>query len=165
MAYCGHVLRPRGRVLRELFGGVLGKSDRSPARLFLNESLEVGSGKPSQVIMLPSSFSPPECKIPFHVFSGIKVRTLSVLSGSIIKNCFRVKGISQLNFTIMFSSSKNNLGDFPGGPVARTPHSQCRRPGFDPWSGTRSHMPQLRVCMSPLKIPNAETKTRHSQIS
>ena len=26
-------------------------------------------------------------------------------------------------------------GDFPGGPVAVTPSSQCRGPGFDPWSG------------------------------
>ena len=25
--------------------------------------------------------------------------------------------------------------DFPGGPVVKTPHSQCRGPGFDPWSG------------------------------
>ena len=25
--------------------------------------------------------------------------------------------------------------DFPGGPVARTPCSQCRGPGLDPWSG------------------------------
>ena len=25
--------------------------------------------------------------------------------------------------------------DFPGGPMADTPHSQCRRPGFHPWSG------------------------------
>ena len=25
--------------------------------------------------------------------------------------------------------------DFPGGPAAKTPHSQCRGPGFDPWSG------------------------------
>ena len=25
--------------------------------------------------------------------------------------------------------------DFPGGPVAKTPHSQCRAAGFDPWSG------------------------------
>ena len=25
--------------------------------------------------------------------------------------------------------------DFPGGPVAETPCSQCRDPGFDPWSG------------------------------
>ena len=24
---------------------------------------------------------------------------------------------------------------FPGGPVAKTTHSQCRGPGFDPWSG------------------------------
>ena len=21
------------------------------------------------------------------------------------------------------------------GPIAKTPHSQCRGPGFDPWSG------------------------------
>ena len=25
--------------------------------------------------------------------------------------------------------------DFPGGPVAKTPCSQCRGPGFNPWSG------------------------------
>ena len=25
--------------------------------------------------------------------------------------------------------------DFPGGPVGKTPCSQCRGPGFDPWSG------------------------------
>ena len=31
---------------------------------------------------------------------------------------------------------KNDLtGDFPGGPVAKTPHYQCRGPGFHPWSG------------------------------
>ena len=27
------------------------------------------------------------------------------------------------------------LGDFPGGPVAKTPRSQCRGPRSDPWSG------------------------------
>ena len=39
-------------------------------------------------------------------------------------------------------------------PVVKTPHSQCRVPGFNPWSGNwihleqlRIHMPQLRVCM------------------
>ena len=26
-------------------------------------------------------------------------------------------------------------GDFPGGTVIKTPHSQCRGPMFDPWSG------------------------------
>ena len=25
--------------------------------------------------------------------------------------------------------------DFPGSPVVKTLHSQCRRRGFDPWSG------------------------------
>ena len=27
------------------------------------------------------------------------------------------------------------LRDFPGGTVAKTPHSQCRGPGFNPLSG------------------------------
>ena len=40
-----------------------------------------------------------------------------------------------------------HLGDFPGGPVAKTLCSQCRALRFDPGQGTRSHMPQLRVCM------------------
>ena len=30
---------------------------------------------------------------------------------------------------------KPALGDFPGGPVANTSHSQCRGPRFDPWLG------------------------------
>ena len=28
-----------------------------------------------------------------------------------------------------------NVGDFPGGPVARILHSQGKGLGFDPWSG------------------------------
>ena len=32
-------------------------------------------------------------------------------------------------------ASKINEGDFPGGPVVKTPHSQCRGPRFDPRSG------------------------------
>ena len=32
-------------------------------------------------------------------------------------------------------SFKEELGDFLGGPLAKTPHFQCRGPGFDPWSG------------------------------
>ena len=30
---------------------------------------------------------------------------------------------------------KYHWRNFPGGPVAKTPHSQCRGSGFDPWSG------------------------------
>ena len=31
--------------------------------------------------------------------------------------------------------STNVPGDFPGGPVAKTLHSQCMGPRFNPWSG------------------------------
>ena len=31
--------------------------------------------------------------------------------------------------------SNHGPWDFPGGPVVRAPHSQCRGPGSDPWSG------------------------------
>ena len=48
--------------------------------------------------------------------------------------------------------------DFPGGPVAKTPCSQCRGPGFEPCSGTRSHILQP-------KITSATAKTWHSQIN
>ena len=47
-------------------------------------------------------------------------------------------------------NSKNKERDFPGGPVANTRCSQCRGPGFDPWSGNQ--------------IPHAATKIQSSQI-
>ena len=54
-----------------------------------------------------------------------------------------------------FEAQKFSILRFPGGPVAKTPHSQCRRPQFDPWSGTRSPMLQLGARMPQLKIPRA----------
>ena len=36
------------------------------------------------------------------------------------------------------SKSSMTLGDFPGGPVAKNPHSQCWGPRFNPWLGTES---------------------------
>ena len=53
-------------------------------------------------------------------------------------------------------------GDFPGGSVAETPCSQCRGPGFDPWSGNRSHMLLLIVCMPKLKVLHATTERSHT---
>ena len=32
-------------------------------------------------------------------------------------------------------SKKRHHWDFPGGSVVKTPHTQCRGTGFDPWSG------------------------------
>ena len=49
-------------------------------------------------------------------------------------------------------------GDFPGGPVAKTPSSQCRGPGFDTWSG--NWIPHATT-----KIEHATTETQHSQIN
>ena len=35
----------------------------------------------------------------------------------------------------VYMSIKKKYGDFPGGPVAKVPSSQCRGPRFNPWSG------------------------------
>ena len=35
----------------------------------------------------------------------------------------------------LYSLKKKN-GDFPGGPVVKTPHFPCRDHGFDPWLGS-----------------------------
>ena len=52
---------------------------------------------------------------------------------------------------------RKKLGGFPGGPVAKTPRSQCRGPGVRfSGQGTRSQMLQL-------KILQAATKTCCSQ--
>ena len=51
----------------------------------------------------------------------------------------------------------NTHGDFPAGPVGKTPYSQCRGPGLIPGQGTRPHMPQL--------WPGAaQNKTEHHQV-
>ena len=50
-----------------------------------------------------------------------------------------------------FTAGVVRLGDFPGGPVAKIPRSQCKVLGFNPWSGNQ--------------IPHAVTKTRHSRIT
>ena len=42
--------------------------------------------------------------------------------------------------------------EIPGGPVTKTPYSQCRGPGSIPGQGVRSHMLQLRVSMPQSKI-------------
>ena len=47
---------------------------------------------------------------------------------------------------------------FPGGPVAKTLHSQCRSQGSISSQRTRSQMLQLRICMLQLKILHATTK-------
>ena len=59
----------------------------------------------------------------------------------------------------------DHMQDFLGGPVAKTPHSQCREPRFNPSQG-RARMPQLKVPHAAVKMKTlcAETKPWHSQI-
>ena len=52
---------------------------------------------------------------------------------------------------LLRNNSIKKIRDFPGGPVAKTLHSQYRGPGFDLWSGNY--------------IRNAATKTQCSQIN
>ena len=63
---------------------------------------------------------------------------------------------------------KLSYWDFPGGPVAKTPCSQCRGSGF-PGRGARSHGPQLKILHAATKkkkkILHATTKTQCSQIN
>ena len=49
------------------------------------------------------------------------------------------------------TTSKQAGMDFPGGPVVKTQSSQCRGPGFNPWSGNY--------------VSHAPAKTWHSQIN
>jgi len=38
-------------------------------------------------------------------------------------------------FKLVGVKTQNTVKDFPGGPLAKTPCSQCRGPRFKPWSG------------------------------
>ena len=51
----------------------------------------------------------------------------------------------------------------PGGSVAKSLHSQSGGLSVIPGQGTRSHMPELRVCMLQLKILHAKMKNKAKQ--
>ena len=71
-----------------------------------------------------------------------------------------------INLQNFFILENWNSRDFPGGPVAKTPRSQCRGPGFDPWSGNWIlHAATKSSHAAAKKIPHAATKTWHSQIN
>ena len=60
-------------------------------------------------------------------------------------------------FIVTLSLFENGK-DFPGDPVAKTPHSQCWAPRSVCDWGIRSHILQLRFDMLQLKIPCATNK-------
>ena len=50
-------------------------------------------------------------------------------------------------------------GDFPGGPAVKIPCSQCRGPGFDPWSGNYIPHAATKIPHATMKTPSVATKT------
>ena len=63
-------------------------------------------------------------------------------------------------FKLVGVKTQNTVKDFPGGPLAKTPRSQCRGPGSSRGQGTRSFMPQLKILQPQLRIPPATTKIK-----
>ena len=59
--------------------------------------------------------------------------------------------------TAEMTGFKRHSRDFPGSPLAKILHSQCRDLGLHPGREAGFHRLQL-------KIPQASTKTQHSQI-
>ena len=56
--------------------------------------------------------------------------------------------------------------DLPGGPVAKTPCSQCRGPGFNPWSGNWIPHAATKSLPATVKVEEpAATETLNSQIN
>ena len=51
---------------------------------------------------------------------------------------FRQEAIQKIKSSCVKSPNRKQMihsRDFPGGAVVKTPRSQCRGPGFYPWSG------------------------------
>ena len=51
---------------------------------------------------------------------------------------------------------------FPGGPLVTTQHSQCRGPGFHPWSGNWD--PSCHLALKKLKTEGVQYWVRGSQV-
>ena len=60
--------------------------------------------------------------------------------------------------TDMLAKLKIQLRDFPGGPVAKTLPSQCRGPGFNPWSGNQVPHAAIQSSQQATKTPCATMK-------
>ena len=87
-------------------------------------------------------------QLPFLV---LRIKTLFSISHAPVKQPSLSRPLPTALFSIAFSQALQTssrpssnvpssvktiqIRDFPGGPVAKTPHSQSRGPGFDLWSG------------------------------
>lgn len=81
--------------------------------------------------------TPAEPQVFIHLTSFLS--RLRLNKGSMAKSLNITELIHHFDFVDEETDSKQlrvRVGkDFPGGPVAKTLRSQCRGPGFNPWSG------------------------------
>ena len=54
-------------------------------------------------------------------------------------------------------------GTLPGGPVAKTPGSQCRGPGFQPWSGNQIPHAAAKSLRAAAKDPESRNEDGRSR--
>ena len=85
----------------------------------------------------------------------------SVISKVVISGRGRQEGQCLRNATgeglKSIAGFKDGRRDLPDGPVAKTPSSQCRRPGFSPWS-------RNQILHATTQSSHAATKTQCSQM-
>ena len=77
-----------------------------------------------------------------HLVNGLRQLTNHCGGGESELDCYlfpihqnKSRGSSIYVRTRIIKVLEKKYWDFPGGPVAKTPHSQSRGPGFHPWSG------------------------------
>ena len=58
------------------------------------------------------------------------------------------------------NSEKVGVGEFPDSPRVRTPHSHCRGPWFNPWSGNRDPASCILRSKKPPPAPKKKTKEK-----
>ena len=91
----------------------------------------LGSGLPEKPKQ--ESRGPQWSRTPVQVFSH------SGVSGKETPRSRETQGGKELLETnsqqLQKGTDENHLGDFPGGPVVKTPHFQCRGHRFNPWWG------------------------------
>ena len=94
--------------------------------------------------------------------------SLSHQGSPFTRACFPVSCLTSCFFISLdhsaFIPSKHKLQGLPWDSRAKTPSSRAGGSGSMPGQGSRSHIPQLRICTSQLNIPSASAKTQHSQI-
>ena len=71
-----------------------------------------------------------------HILKNESRHSLTLLT-KINPKWIRDLNVKHSTIKLLEDRTEENLhGDFPGGPVVKTPScSQCRGHGFDPWSG------------------------------